>query len=107
MSGGFKGYADLGQWFEEPIRENFEVLDRLSREFAVKGLQEAFAEIDAATGQMYAGDRHPALVAAMLSARTEHFKTLLLGKVLQEGFASISENLDAIWAEIVKITDRE
>lgn len=103
---GFKGYVDLGQWFEEPIRHNFETLDRLSLEFALKSLKESFAEIDGALGQLYAGDRHPEFVIAVLRAKTEHFKTLVLAKTIQEGLANISENADAIWSELVKITDQ-
>jgi len=106
MSGGFKRYADLGQWFEEPVREDFETLDRLSREFAVENLKRSLADIDTAFGRRWYAEENPVLLAAVMRARTEHFRTMVLAKTLQEGLASIAETLDAIFGEIVKITDR-
>ena len=103
------GYTDLNDCFQQPIIEDQDGLDVKARETARRYLMEALEDIDNEMGAGYAA-KNPEIVAAVLQVRARNFGTFFLVKNIQEGLASIGEELsmagealDGIMRDIEKI----
>jgi hypothetical protein len=91
-----KVYDNAEDIFEQPIYSTFEEMDKQARINTCQTLREAREDFKGEFGKdSLASDDH-GLVSALMQTRGRHLQTLILSKILQEGFTGVVSELETI-----------